>query len=78
MTSPLAVNHKFVSLTVAEIWPIEIFQGQFHLVLTSQGHPKSNQFFVITPPIHLNEDVTPPSILSYHGYKYLVTHSLTD
>ncbi len=29
-----------VSLTVAEIWQIENFQGQFDLDLISQGHLK--------------------------------------
>ncbi len=43
-----------VSLTVAELWPIEIF-WEFDLYLLSQGHPKSNQFFIITPSIDLIE-----------------------
>ena len=39
MTSSLiAVNHRSVSLTVAEIWPNDIFRGQFDLDLISQGH----------------------------------------
>ena len=53
--SLIDINHKSVSLTVAELWPIEIFRGQFDLDLLSQGHPKSNQFFIITPPIDLIE-----------------------
>ncbi len=53
-SSVIAINHKSVSLTVAELWPIEIFQGQFDNDLISQGHPKSNQFFVITPSIDLS------------------------
>ena len=41
MTSSITVvNHKSVSLMIAEIWQTENFQGQFDLDLISQGHPK--------------------------------------
>ncbi len=49
MTSSLnVINHKSVSLTVAELWPVEIFLGQFDLDPISQGHQKSNHFFITT------------------------------
>ena len=40
---------------VAEIWQIEIFQGQFDLDLLFQGHPETNQFFLITCSLHLKD-----------------------
>ena len=49
MTSSLiVVNHRSVSLMVAEIWPIEIFRGQFDLDLISQGHSKSYKSVSLT------------------------------
>ncbi len=47
-------NHKSVSLTVVEIWLIEIFQGQIDLDLISQDHPKSNHLCAIACPSNLN------------------------
>ncbi len=56
MTSSLiGINHKSVSLTVTEIWLIQIFQGKFDLDLLFQGHPDSNQFFLITCSLHLKD-----------------------
>ena len=55
MTSSIDIfNHKSVSLMAAEIWQIEIFQGQFDLDLLSQGHPKFNQFILFMCSINLS------------------------
>ena len=52
MTSSLIdINHESVSLTVAEIWPIEIFWGQFDLDLISQGHHKSYKWCIMPPSV---------------------------
>ena len=50
MTPSLTViNHKSVSLMVAEIWQMEVFQN--HLDLLSQGHQKYGKLSTMTPSI---------------------------
>ena len=45
MTSSIyVVNHKSISLIVAEIWQIDFFQDQFDLDQLFQGQPEINQF----------------------------------
>ena len=44
ISSLIAINHKSVSLTVIEIWPIENFEGQFDLDLILQGHHKHENY----------------------------------
>ena len=66
MTSAVSdINHKSVSLIVAEIWPTKIFQGQFDLDLISQGQPKSNHLCAIARPFDLR-GLQGNTNLSYH------------
>ncbi len=49
----LLSNHKSVSLTVTEICQVENFQGQFHLDLISQGHPKCDNSCTMTSFLYI-------------------------
>ncbi len=47
-SSLIVINHKAVSITVTEIWPVENFQGQFDVDLVSQGHHKYAKWCTMT------------------------------